>query len=187
MNAPRAPVVPERIRWAVDRLALAPAARVLEVGSGPGHAVALLAERLRRGVVTGIDRSALQVSRAREHNALAIAAGRARIERLTLAEAPAVLGERAFHALLAINVNAFWTEPTPSLESATRLLRPRGRLYLVYEPPSAARAAALRTSLAALLEQHGVGVLEVTSAKLGKSEALCITATPRRRRVLGER
>jgi hypothetical protein len=49
----------------------------------------------------------------------------------------------------------------------------------VYEPPSAARAAALRTSLAALLEQHGVGVLDVTSAKLGKSQALCITATAR--------
>jgi hypothetical protein len=49
----------------------------------------------------------------------------------------------------------------------------------VYEPPSDARAAALRTSLPALLEQHGVGVLDVTSARLGKSHAVCIAGAPR--------
>jgi len=58
-------LVPERIRWAVAQLALRPAARVLEVGCGPGHAITLLCEQLRQGSVTAIDRSALQVRRAR--------------------------------------------------------------------------------------------------------------------------
>ena len=170
--------VPERIRWVVEQLELAPSARVLEIGSGPGYALALVSERLRRGVVTGIDRSALQTRRAREHNAAAIASGRVRVERLALAAAPEALGERAFHTLFAINVNAFWTEPAPSLASALRLLRARGRLSLAYEPPSAARVTAWQRALPALLAQHGWTVLDVRATDLAKSRALCITATP---------
>lgn len=179
MSSERVPVIPARVRWAVAQLELSASARVLEIGSGPGHALGLVSERLRRGVVTGIDRSALQVRRAREHNAAAIAAGRVRVERLTLAEAPGALGEAAFHTLFAVNVNAFWTEPVPSLASALRLLRARGRLCLVYEPPSAARVAAWRRSLPVLLERHGWAVLDVRTAQLGGSGALGITATPR--------
>lgn len=41
------------------------------------------------------------------------------------------------------NVNAFWTAPAPSITSARRLLRRRGRLYVIYEPPSAARLASM--------------------------------------------
>jgi len=56
-----------------------------------------------------------------------------------------VLG--VFDPVLAINVNAFWTAPATSLASLARLLRPGGRAYLVYEPPSASRLNAVRPAL----------------------------------------
>ena len=169
----RAPAIPERIRWAVEQLEVAPADRVLEIGSGPGHAVALVAERLRRGQVTGIDRSLVQVRKARARNADAIAAGRARIERLALDAAPRALGERAFQKVFAVNVNAFWTAPAPSITSARRLLRRGGHLYVIYEPPSAARLASVEATLPALFEAQGARLVEVRTVAFARSHGVC--------------
>ena len=49
MTTSRVPRIPERIRWTVERLDLAPTDHVLEIGCGPGHAVGLVAERLTTG------------------------------------------------------------------------------------------------------------------------------------------
>lgn len=178
-----APAVPERIRWAVEQLELergrnrgpGPAqAQVLEIGCGGGHAVALVAERLRRGTITGIDRSKKQVASARARNSEAIAAGRARIEHLTLDRAPELFGDATFHVVFAINVNAFWVEPEPSIARALRLLRKRGQLCLCYEPPSASRIVSLGQRLAASLEAQGVRVPDVRQQRFAHSGGLCV-------------
>ena len=158
--------VPARIDWAVAQLPDAPGA-ILEVGCGGGHALALLRARFPHADIAGIDRSALQAARAHALNPAI------RVEALALADAPAVLGE--FGAVLAINVNAFWTDPAPSLASLALLLQPGGRAFLVYEPPSASRLADLRARLSALLAEQGFEVEEVREAAFG---AVCIVATP---------
>lgn len=145
--------VPERIVWAVDQVAAAD--RVLEIGCGAGHALALLRERMPRAEIVAIDRSALQVARARERAGV-------RVERMELDDAPEVLG--AFDVVLAINVNAFWTAPSPSFASLARLLRPGGRALLVFEPPSASRLTAIREQLLTLLPAYGFAVDDVREA-----------------------
>ena len=171
---PATPSTPERVLWAIEQLALGPSDHVLEVGCGGGHAVTLLCERLRRGRVTAIDRSAVQVARARERNSAWIAAGRARIELLSLVDAPDVLGTARFDHILAINVNAFWTSPEPSMGALARLLAPTGRVYLVYEPPSSGRLREARRTLPALVGQGGLEVADVRSASFRRSHGLCI-------------
>lgn len=178
MSRARSGDAPARVAWAVAQLELAPAAQVLEVGCGAGHALALVAARLTRGVVVGIDRSALQVRGARQRNAAAIAAGRARVEALSLERAPEGLGEQRFDAVLAINVNAFWTQPEATIDAARRLLRRRGRLTLCYEPPSAAQLARLEASLPALLEAHDLRIHAVRTERLARSSLWCIIASP---------
>lgn len=148
---------PARITRAVELLGLRPADRVLEVGCGSGQALALMAEVVTRGSVVGIDRSALQVKAARARNQAAIEGGRLKVEPLALDDAANALAER-FGKVVAVNVNAFWTEPERSLPSAERLLRAGGSLYLVYEAPSAARARDLATQLPELLLTHGFAV-----------------------------
>jgi SAM-dependent methyltransferase len=101
------------------------------------------------------------------------------VEQLDLSDAPDVLG--AFDAVLAVNVNAFWTAPAPSMASLARLLRSGGRAFLVYEPPSASRLAAIRREVSAALGEHGFQVEDVRQAALGASHAMCIIGRPTRR------
>ena len=150
--------VPERIRWTVDLLDVGPQDQVLEIGCGAGHAVALVAERLRRGgMITAIDRSEAMVARARAVNAAGIAAGRVRIVRQAMEEAAVKrsMFAKAFAKAFAINVNAFWTEPAPSVAALGRLVSPGGMVCLAYEPPAASRLRALEVALPAALEEGG--------------------------------
>jgi protein-L-isoaspartate O-methyltransferase len=57
--------VPERVRWAVERLAVQPSDRVLEIGCGSGVAATMICERLVEGQMLAIDRSEVQIERAR--------------------------------------------------------------------------------------------------------------------------
>jgi protein-L-isoaspartate O-methyltransferase len=169
-------MVPERVTWAVEQLAIRPRDRILEIGCGSGHATRLVSEKLESGTVTAIDRSALQVSKARALNRDAIVAGRVRVERLSLSDAPAELGEHAFDKIFAINVNAFWTTPATSCASVVRLLGRKGRAYLIYEPPSDASARKLRTGLPRLLEAHGLASVEIEQTRLATTLGLCLVA-----------
>ena len=67
----------QRNRWAVSLLDVQPSDRVLEIGFGPGVAIAELASRATRGQVYGIDHSTVMVGQASRRNAAAIRAGSA--------------------------------------------------------------------------------------------------------------
>src|SRR5919197_462989 len=99
-----------RNRWAVELLAVEPTDRVLELGCGPGVAIAALATRATRGLVVGVDHSQVMIRQARRRNRAAIQAGRVRlihapVERLHVDDAP-------FDAALAVNNVGLWAEPT---------------------------------------------------------------------------
>lgn len=106
----RCPSNVARNRGAVALLDVAPTDRVIEFGCGPGVALAALASHAARGLVVGVDQSAVMIRQARRRNAAAIAAGRVRlvhapVERLHLPGGP-------FDAALAVNTVGFWPEPT---------------------------------------------------------------------------
>ena len=65
----------QRNRWVVSLLDVQPAERVLEIGFGPGLAVAELV-RAGAGHVYGIDHSGVMLRQASRRNAAAIRAGR---------------------------------------------------------------------------------------------------------------
>src|SRR5215218_7988725 len=71
-----ADVVPDRIRWAVETLAVEPDDRLLEIGGGPGVAASLVCERLDRGNLLLIDRSATAIERTRRRNPEHVTSGR---------------------------------------------------------------------------------------------------------------
>jgi SAM-dependent methyltransferase len=125
-----------RNRWAVDLLAVEPTDRVLELGCGPGVAIAALASRATRGLVVGVDHSEVMIRQACRRNAAAIRAGRVRlihapVECMHTTEGP-------FDAALAVNTVGMWPEHTARLRDIGRLLRPGGRILWSRSP--AARA-----------------------------------------------
>ncbi|HST40267.1 MAG TPA: class I SAM-dependent methyltransferase [Conexibacter sp.] len=126
---------PARIVAAVALLDPRPGERILEFGCGPGVALTLVCERLGGdGEIVGIDRSATAIARAGERNAAALADGRVRLHERTLASFSAAPG--SFDAAFAVNVNLFWTGPAErELAVLASLLRPGGRLHLLYDAP----------------------------------------------------
>jgi ubiquinone/menaquinone biosynthesis C-methylase UbiE len=167
-----------RNRWAVELLAVEPTDRVLELGCGPGVALAALADRATRGLVVGVDRSPVMIQQASRRNAAALGAGRVRliqapVERLHTSDAP-------FDAALAVNNVGIWPEPAERLREIGRLLRPGGRIALVSQPRStgatAATSAAAGDKLAALLTAAGFEQPRTETLALDPP-AVCVLAT----------
>jgi cyclopropane fatty-acyl-phospholipid synthase-like methyltransferase len=132
-------VIPDRIRWAVETLAITPGDRLLEIGGGPGVAASLVCERLDRGSLLLIDRSATAIERTRRRNPEHVASERLALETVDVADFDP--GTARVDNVFAVNVNVFWT--TPATEELARIrgaLERDGRLFLFFETPSAARA-----------------------------------------------
>jgi cyclopropane fatty-acyl-phospholipid synthase-like methyltransferase len=148
--------IPDRIRAAVESLEIRPTDRVLEIGAGPGVSVDLVAQRLRGGTITAIDRSAVAVERALGRNEAHVAAGRAVIRHLSLEELEPE-GER-YDKVFAIDVNLFWTRAAgPELELIRSRLRPGGSLHLFYDGVAAeARSESIVATLVEQLAAHGL-------------------------------
>ena len=147
-------MVPERIRWAVETLAVEPGDRLLEIGGGPGVAASLVCERLHRGSLFLIDRSATAIERTRRRNPQHLASGRLVLETVDLADFDP--GKAKFDKVFAVNINVFWTSPaTEELIRIRRALDHDGRLFLFYETPSAARARQAGARVADALQANG--------------------------------
>jgi SAM-dependent methyltransferase len=171
--------VPERLRWAVETLAIRPADLVLEIGCGHGVALALVCERLTTGRIVAIDRSAKMTAAAAQRNAEHVAAGRAELRTAALESADFPPAER-FDKIFAVNVNLFWLRPVPDeLALIRRLLRPRGTLYLFYEPPGP-RAPELTDKLLAGLAPNGFTTTVSTGTTAAGATLLCVAARPGR-------
>ncbi|GAA4460590.1 class I SAM-dependent methyltransferase [Phytohabitans houttuyneae] len=163
--------VPDRLRWAVERLDVAPTDHVLEIGCGPGVAADLVCQRLDGGHLLAIDRSPVAIDRATRRNAAHITAGRADFRDTALEE---LATDERFDTAFAVNVNLFWTRsPAHELALIRGLLRPGGALHLCYEPPDPARLTDLAATLQAALTAHGFHPTTTTGARF-----LDVSATP---------
>ncbi len=166
--------VPARLHWAVDRLEVAPADRLLEFGCGAGIAIDLVCRRLRDGHITAIDQSPAMVAQARRRNARHVAAGLARLECVPLHAAE--LGRARFTKCFGVNVNLFWTRRPTELTVLATALEPGGRLYLFYQPPSAGKVARIAGAVVPHLRAFGFRNPEVAVEELPGGPGLGIRA-----------
>jgi len=146
-----------RNRWAVQLLDVQPTDRVIELGCGPGVAIAALATRAVRGLVVGVDHSQVMIGQAGRRNSAAIRAGRVRLIHTPVESMP--VSDGPFNAALAVNTVGMWPDPTARLRELARLMRPGGRVALVSQPrcpgATAATSAAAANELAELLTEAG--------------------------------
>ncbi len=167
--------VPERIAWAVERLEIQPADRLLEIGCGRGVAVEFICQQLSDGHILALDRSATAIQAATQRNAHHVAAGLATFEAIPLEDSD--LGEQQFDKVFAINVNLFWTRaPEAELNTIKRALVPSGRLTLFYEPPSPDRVQDIAERTVPRLEAAGFTTEVGTATTTNGSTLLAITA-----------
>jgi len=152
--------------WAAGLLDVQPADRVLEIGFGPGIAIAELARRATRGRVVGVDHSELMVRQASRRNAAAVRAARVEL-RLGTAEQLPVFDE-PFDKILAVNSLMFWDDPVARLKELRGLLRPGGRIAIAFQPrgPGSTDETAARAGEVIAGHFAGAGLTDVRVEKL---------------------
>jgi SAM-dependent methyltransferase len=121
----------QRNAWVVSLLEVQPTDRILEIGFGPGIAVARLA-RAGAAHVFGIDHSDVMLRQASRRNAAAIRAGRVTLISTSVDRLPQTLG--ALNAILAVNSLGFWPEAGERLAELRDLLVPGGRIAVASQP-----------------------------------------------------
>jgi SAM-dependent methyltransferase len=168
----------QRNRWVVSLLDVQPTDRVLEIGFGPGLAIAELSRRA--GHVHGIDRSDVMLRQASRRNAAAIREGRVT---LGLGAVESLELDGRFDAILAVNSAGFWDAPVERLEALHGRLAPGGRIALASQP----RGSRARTATAADVAGELAGLLEAAGLETTRTETLpldppvvCVLATPPR-------
>lgn len=122
----------QRNLWVVSLLYVQPTDRVLEIGFGPGLAIAELARRATRGHIYGIDHSDVAVRQASKRNAAAIRAGRVELLHSSVERLPRF--DEPLDAIMAVNTVGFWPDPAQQLSELRGLLRPGGRIALASQP-----------------------------------------------------
>jgi SAM-dependent methyltransferase len=160
----------QRNRWVVSLLDVGPDDRVLEIGFGPGVALAELARR--SGHVHGVDHSDLMVRRARRR-----LAGRVTVTCTSVASLPD-FGE-PLDVVLAVNSIGFWPEPLERLRELRGWLRPGGRIALATQPrcPGVTTDAAGR-QLRELLTEAGFTELRTEFLDLTPAVVCVIAVSP---------
>jgi ubiquinone/menaquinone biosynthesis C-methylase UbiE len=170
----------QRNRWAVSLLDVQPTDRVLEIGFGPGVAIAELAVRATRGQVFGIDHSEVMVKQAGRRNAAAVRAHRVHLAHASVDRLPR-FGD-PLDAVLAVNSVGFWPDPVARLRRLRRLLRPGGRIALATQPrcPGATRATTVRAAqeFQDLLTQAGFTQVRTETLGLDPPVACVLAINP---------
>lgn len=127
---------------AVAALDLHDAARVLEIGFGPGLALGALVPLVPKGHVTGLDPSPLMHRRARARNEDAIRGGRLELVVGDANQMPFQAG--SFNAVLAIDNAHFWADRPGALQRIRQVVDGApGSLVLALSPQSGGSARAV--------------------------------------------
>jgi ubiquinone/menaquinone biosynthesis C-methylase UbiE len=114
--------------WVIGLLGVREHDSVLEIGFGPGVAIALLAERTPAGHIAGVDQSVEMVEQATARNAEAIDRGRVSLQRGSVEHLR--FADGSFDRALAINSMQTWPDAIAGLREIHRVLKPGGTLAL---------------------------------------------------------
>ncbi len=121
-----------RSAWTIEKLNLKPLDFVLEVGYGPGNTFFACADKLTSGFIAGIDHSQVMFQQATAKNKEFIEIGRASLECGTIWDIE--YADNFFDIIYGSNVHFFWEVPAREFARLYSLLKPGGRLVLVYQP-----------------------------------------------------
>lgn len=122
----------ERNEWALSLLELQPTDRVLEVGFGPGVAIALMSTVVTNGHIVGIDHSEVMVQHAKKRNASAIAQGRVELRLASVSDLAG--GYDRYDKCLMVNAFHYWDNPDDALRRVQRQMNPGGKIVVAFQP-----------------------------------------------------
>lgn len=145
-------------RCAVEALEMQHGETVLEIGCGPGDAIARLVRAGQSRRIVAIDHAPEMVEAARKLNKPAIREGIVDVRRCSVSEMP--FRDGSFDAVLAVNSVQFWPHLRLDLKTVLRVIKPGGRILIAMrmtmEPRARRRCEMLLRAL------PNAGYVEVT-------------------------
>jgi len=125
---------------AMDALGIAQTDQVIDIGCGHGRSLMEIAARAPRGRSVGIDPSKLMVEIAAKRNRTLIEAGRIDVVLSGVEALP--FPDAMFDKALCVHVLYFWKNIDMSLREIVRVLKPGGRLALLFRTNADLKAVA---------------------------------------------
>jgi ubiquinone/menaquinone biosynthesis C-methylase UbiE len=125
-------VTGKRNEWTISLLTLEENDHILDVGSGPGALIQMLAARVPKGFIAGIDASPVMVKQASQRNVAAIRAGLIEIKQGSALELP--FENAFFNKALSANSVSFWPDQLAGVKEMRRVLKPGGTIALILQP-----------------------------------------------------
>lgn len=117
--------------WALVHLEIKRSYSVLDVGCGGGKTVSKPCTKIGNGKVFGIDYSELCVEKSKKLNKNNIMCGKASILQASVSSLP--FDDDKFDAVTAVETYYFWPDKLNDLKEIYRVLKPGGKLLLVFE------------------------------------------------------
>jgi len=168
----------------VDLLEVQPQHRVVEIGYGPGTALALLCERVGEGFVAGVDPSAVMARQAYRRNRALVRHGRLRLTLGSSDRLPFPAGQ--FDRVCTVNTIYFWPTPEADLAEIHRVLKPGGQAVVTFRGTrhpvgtlsvrNVYGAQYSMEQVAAMLTAVGLHEVRTEVRKLRFMTALCLVA-----------
>lgn len=156
----------DRNRWTVELLDLSPGDHVLEIGCGPGLALAASTARVTLGRVVGIDHSEVMIRQASHRNRQAVAAGTLDLRVGGLEQLDGLAGQ--FDKVYWVNVVQFVRDKPAAFRALRAVLRPGGLCATTYMPrlSGATRDATLRSANEIRQHLEDAGFIDIRTEEL---------------------
>ena len=166
----------KRNMWTLDLLNPQPGESILELGCGPGVALAESAARVAPGFVMGLDHSAVMVRQASSRCADAISEGHVTVKEGGLERLAAT--ERRFDKAYSANVLQFIDDKAAAFRLIRRVLKPGGQVATTYQPrsrnPTRQQALAMASKLRDAMQEAGFQAITLHELPLADAPAICL-------------
>ncbi len=170
-----------RNRWTIELLHIGLEDRVLEIGYGPGLALAAAASLATSGTIVGIDHSHAMFRAATARNRRAISKGRMELKMGGVEDIDVLLDPKLFSSfdhIYAVNVAMFWPDLVSTLKSLAARLMPSGQIALTFQPrlKGATDGAALHAAnnIREAMESVGLTSVKIAYLKDVTPMAVCV-------------
>ena len=122
----------ERNRWAVEKMDPGVNDIILEIGYGTGTTANIIAEKLKKGKLIGVDHSDLMYRQANKVNRKHLLDKKVVLHNGTIWELD--YKDDTFDLAFGSNVHFFWSDPVAEYRRLHHLIKPGGKIVLVFQP-----------------------------------------------------